>query len=102
CRQRPFEQNNVTLKVPDRMYCHSAAFGCQWSSRNAPGSISRTTPVMVVEIANCEPSTRHSSPPLKVSNGRCESRRYLWVSGGGRQPCKGTTATSGGILPLAK
>ena len=43
-RQRPCEPKSVTLKSPLSTYCHSEAFGCQCSSRRAPGSISRTTP----------------------------------------------------------
>src|SRR5262245_21799225 len=101
-RQRPPEPNRVTLNVPVRIYCHSEALGCQCSSRSAPASILSTTPVMVVEIGNCEPSARHSMPPLKVSNGFCDKRLYLWVSGGGFEPCRGDEATAGSIFPLAK
>src|SRR5271166_316379 len=101
-RQRPCEPNKVTLKVPLSTYCHSAALGCQWSSRRAFGSISSTTPVMVVDIGNWDPSTRRSKPPLNVSKGFWERRLYLWVSGGGFQPCKGGEGSAGGILPLAK
>src|SRR5262245_55186160 len=84
------------------MYCHSAALGCQCNSRSAPGSISSTTPVMVVEIGNCEPSARHSLPPSNTSRGLCDSSEYLCDSGGSFQPCSGGAGVSGGILPLAK
>ena len=57
---------------------------------------------MVVLIGNCDPSTRHSLPPSKTSNGSCESRLYLWVSGGVFQPCNGAGAGTGGVFPLAK
>ncbi len=46
-RKRPCEPNKVTLTSPSMTYCHSSAVGCQCSSRMAPGSRSRMTPVTV-------------------------------------------------------
>ena len=74
----------VTLNWPLRMYCHSAALGCQCSSRKAPAFISSTTPVMVVEMANWEPSTRHSRPPSKASKGFCDGNVPIDVEVGGQ------------------
>ena len=34
-------EKSVTLTCPSMTYCHSSDVGCQWSSRNPPGSSSR-------------------------------------------------------------
>src|SRR4051812_49685798 len=65
-------------------YCHSSAFGCQWSSRRPPGLRSRMTPVTVFEIGNRSEPTRHSRPPLWIECGSWASIRYLWLRAGSR------------------
>ena len=63
-RCQPWDPNRVTLIWPSMTYCHSSDVGCQWSSRNPPGSRSRITPVIVCEMGKRPAPTRHSRPPL--------------------------------------
>src|SRR5436190_21826189 len=90
-------------RSPSIIYCHSSAFGCQWSSRQAPGLRSRTTPVIVVETGNRLESIRHSRPPSKTACGAPASIRNLCVSGGETLgPCRFSGICPGGTLPRAK
>src|SRR6516164_11313734 len=90
------------LIVPSRTYCHSSAVGCQCSSRSAPGSSSRTAPVIVLERGNLLESTIHNFPPLLLTRGSSARRRYLCVCSGGLRPASGTAGCSGGFVPCAK
>src|SRR4051812_49718089 len=80
-------------------YCHSSAFGCQWSSRRPPGLRSRMTPVTVFEIGNRSEPTRHSRPPLWIECGSWASIRYLWLRAGSRS---GGVGVGGGALGGAR
>src|SRR5262249_31135386 len=99
---RPLAPNIVMLILPSRTYCHSSAVGCQCNSRSAPGSSSRTAPVMVLEIGNLVESTSQSLPPLLLTSGSLASNCHLCVR---RERDTGPSvpaALAGGTAPLAK
>jgi hypothetical protein len=58
--------------------------------------------LIVVAMGKSLTSTRHSRPPWNSRRGGCDIREYRCDNAGGRYPCNGVAAVSGGRGPSAK